>query len=77
MNVCEQYKYRSLCSLCYQAFWNDGEFKIDTKNCVAMKNNIKEILSLYTSIYELNPNWFDSYSGKYYSEIRDLGVTMI
>lgn len=77
VNICKNCKYRSLCSLCYQAFWNDGEFKIDAKNCVAMKNNIKEILSLYTSIYELDPNWFDSYSGKYYSEIRELGVTMI
>ena len=74
---CVYCKYNTMCSLCYQAFWGNGKFTKDKNICKSMKEHILQTLSLFVSIQEIQPQWLDTYSGEYYNEIQNLGVTLL
>lgn len=74
---CFDCKYRGLCSLCYQAFWDGNRFLKDQKNCNASISNIRDALSLFVSMSELQPHWIDAYSSDFFETIQNLELSLL
>lgn len=73
---CLNCKYKTLCSYCFQAFWNGTKFQYNKEMCDKIKITINKSLSLYSSIMENDPAWFNVFTNDYYQKVRDVLVEL-
>lgn len=73
---CKECKIRNICSLCYMSFLKEGEFIKCNDDCIRASNNYLRLLSSAYSFSEKKPDWFDDFTTKYYTEIREMAVIL-
>lgn len=76
LKSCKECKIRNVCSLCYMSFLKEGEFVKCNDDCIRAYNNYLRLLSDAYTFSEKKPDWFDEFTTKYYTEIRELAVRL-
>lgn len=76
LDNCKNCPVRYVCSFCYGNFLDDGEF-INAKDiCKKMVDLFRNTMEYAYSILEVNPEWFEIFSTKYYGAIKEMVVEL-